>query len=346
MKIALICPANAEFMPYIDVFCKSIRETHNDFTLITWDRLHISPTSKFTYRDKIHGHPRGFFEYYKYSTFVKNILNTISHDRIIVFGIPISFFLKNTLLYRYTGKYIVDVRDYHRIVQFFNFGMIVKKSIMTSISSERFICWLPNSEKYRINHNTSFSNLRDLGDTNAPRIDQVTISCIGAIKDFEINKKLIDLFGNANGYILRFDGDGVINYKIAKHINRNHYFNVIISGKYNKENEGCLYRKADFINMLMSPDSTNNNTCLSNRLYNSAIFGRPLIALHGSYVAELIEHYKLGIVVRDTKLLPLAIASYRNSFRLDEYERARTCFLSKIILDNEKFKEELSSHLK
>ena len=68
MKIALICPSNMLYMPYVDNYTKIFDEINADYNVINWDRLKIEKDSEFTYRDSKTGHQRSFLDYFKYSS--------------------------------------------------------------------------------------------------------------------------------------------------------------------------------------------------------------------------------------------------------------------------------------
>ena len=95
-----------------------------------------------------------------------------------------------------------------------------------------------------------------------------------------------------------FHGEGKINNDIIKYINANNIKNVYLTGRY-KERRGkkILYRKSDLINVLRYFNGINNKTALPNRLYNSVIYGKFMLAFEGTYLSELIKRYNLGIVI-------------------------------------------------
>ena len=51
MKIALICPSNMLYMPYVDNYTKILEENNTNYTIINWDRFGTEEISEFTYRD-------------------------------------------------------------------------------------------------------------------------------------------------------------------------------------------------------------------------------------------------------------------------------------------------------
>ena len=150
-------------MPYVDNYEKVLKENNIDYTIINWDRFQIEDAnSEFKYRDKKIGHQKNYYDYFKYKKFVLEKLNEIKCDKLIIFGLQLSYFLKNYLLTNYKGKYIVDIRDYNKIIKIFNINKLINNSDITVISSPSYKSWLPVSNKYLINHNNKVNNLKEL----------------------------------------------------------------------------------------------------------------------------------------------------------------------------------------
>lgn len=343
MNIALICPSNIIHMPYVSNYIDILNKCSNvTFVLINWDRFGIEPDSEYCFKDNKKSHSRSFFEYYKYSKFIKKILKSNCYDGVIVFGLQLAFFLSGVLANKYDSRYIVDIRDYNKIKLLSTFESVIKKSAFTVISSPGYKAWLPVCNKYIVNHNAILEDLENLSNVKEYMTSNIKISCIGALKDFDINKELMkNLFEDR--YYLIYAGEGVINNELLEYINVNGINNVCISGRYKKCDEAGLYHEADFINMLMSQNSINNNTCLSNRLYNAAIFGRPLIALQGSLIANVIQEYNLGIVISSFSELKEKIEQFIVDYNCIKFDSARKKFLMDVINENVLFKNQLIS---
>ena len=53
MKVAIICPTNTNYMPYLDNYLCVLSKIGIDYDLIVWDRFKIDNFNLFTYQDKI-----------------------------------------------------------------------------------------------------------------------------------------------------------------------------------------------------------------------------------------------------------------------------------------------------
>lgn len=339
MKIALICPSNMLYMPYVDNYTKILDEIDVDYSVINWDRFKIEKDSEFTYRDSKIGHQRSFLDYFKYSRFVLNILKKNNYDKVVVFGIQLVFFLKSRLVKEYRNKYIIDIRDHNRIIKYFNIEKTIEHSNFTVLSSPGYKEWLPESNKYVINHNTkveSLDELREVGSDIKNR-DFININYIGSIRDYKINIDFINSLKNKKHIAMNFHGEGAINKDIENHVTNQTIGNVKLTGRYEKEQESEFYKISDFINILIPNDSINSRTLLPNRLYNAAIYGKPILAFDGTYLSEIVKKYNLGIVIESFDNIEREIIEYINNFNLDLYENGRRLFFESVIKENRSF---------
>jgi hypothetical protein len=326
-------------MPYVSNYEKILKENEVDYEIINWDRFHIEEAdSIFKYRDSKIGHQRNFLDYYKFKNFIVKRLKAAMYDKVIVFGIQLTYFLRRILVENYKNNYVIDFRDYNIIINFFNIKRVINNSKFTVISSPGYREWLPSSDRYTVNHNTQINCLEALKEINSNfGSEKITISCIGAIRDYAINISLIDCLKNHKDIKLCFHGEGIINKDIDKYIEDNGIKNVFLTGRYDAADEKNLYCKSDFINVLRPKDGINNKTALPNRLYNAALYGKPLIAFEGTYLAEQIKKHKLGLVLDSFDSVEVKIENYLTKFDVAKYEQDRISFFEEVVRDNGKF---------
>lgn len=99
MKVILICRASMLYMPYVEIYEKIFKENKIDYEIINWDRMHIEDIkSKLKYRDFKIGHQRNYFDYLKFRRFVIKKIDENKYNKVIIFGIQLSYFLKNYIL--------------------------------------------------------------------------------------------------------------------------------------------------------------------------------------------------------------------------------------------------------
>lgn len=334
-------------MPYVDNYIKILKENEVDFTIINWDRLHLGAEgSDLSYKDKKVGHQRGYLSYYTYSRYIVRQLKHGEFDKVIVFGIQLTYFLKVYLKKWYKEKYIMDIRDYNKSLKLFTIKKSIDFSYFTTISSPGYKEWLPTSSKYVINHNTTVKNIEKLERPILKSGERpLNISYVGTITNLDVNLQLINELQNHPDYFLTFHGDGMINKDIEQYVTEKEINNVSVTGRYQKNEEVLLYKQADLVNMLLFSDHINNRTCLSNRLYNAVIHGKPLISLNNTYLSDVIEEYKLGLVVDSLSEISQKINQYIKNFNEAEYEKGREAFLHMVIEENANFKKRVEEFI-
>jgi hypothetical protein len=340
MKIVLICPANMIFMPYVKYYEEILKINNVDCNIISWDRLHIeSERIGFTYRDRKKCHKRNYIDYYKFSKYIIKRLEELKPEKVVIFTLQLGHFLKNYLIDKYPRKYIFDIRDYNKFYRFSKFKRMIDISAFTVISSPGYKIWLPKSHKYIVNHNTLFKNICELRPLKRDIDDKkdINIYTIGFIRHWSVNIALIKNLKNLDGFVLSFYGDGMINQKLKNYIKKYNISNVYINGRYNKEDEENIYKKADLVNNFLLNNSTNCKTLLSNRIYNAVIYGKPLLSIKGTYLAEQIERHNLGLVLESLDQIDLKIKKYLRDLNIVEYQAGRLEFMKKVINDNNIF---------
>lgn len=347
-KIALICPSNVSYMPYLENYIKLLESYKVEYDVINWDRLKKEDKSSLTFRDSKKGLQRNIYDYYKYTKFIKRILKFNYYDKVIIFGIQLSFFLKSTLIKSYSGNYIVDIRDYHKLINLFDFKQLVEQSAFTVISSQGFKEWLPRSEKYVVNHNSDLSEINELRkmEQSPFKRDKINISYIGTLRDYDINIDFINSLKNKESFHLHYHGNGLINSEIMNYARYNDINNIKVSGEYSKKEEKEMYKKCDMVNVLIPATDINSRTLMPNRLYNAAKYGKPVITFDGTYVSEIVKKYNLGIILTSIYEINKDLESYIKNFNSEEFEASRNMFMGKVVEDNENFRNELSVFLK
>jgi hypothetical protein len=350
MKIALVCPSNKLYMPYVSTYEKILRESNVDYTIIYWDRFKLEESdSIFKYQDKKIGHQRNYLDYYKYKNFVINHLINKNYDKIIVFTLQLSYFLKKYLIKNHAGNYVIDIRDYNKIFKYSNFQHLIANSAFTVISSPGYRIWLPESSKYVINHNTTIDNLDNLvplSQTMNNKKNTINIATIGVLRHWDVTVDLVESLKNIKEFNLDFHGEGTINQKLKTHVIENNINNVNVYGRYQEDVLEQLYSKADLINTLLHSNNINCRTLLTNRLYNAALYGKPMLSLRGTYLADQIRKYKLGLVIDSFDGISSKIKEYMSEFNKLDYESGRISFFKEVIGENIYFSAQLKTFIK
>lgn len=347
MKFLLICPSNMMYMPYVDNYEKILINRNINYDKLIWDRFNIESSLDINiYRDIKVGHKRNYYDYYKYKQFVVKTLSANKYDKVIVFSLQLAYFLHDYLIKNYNERFILDIRDYNKIVKFFNLKKLIDYSAFVVISSPGFIKWLPKNKEYIINHNTSFCDLSKLRKLEVNTEERcISIAYIGALRDYEININLINTLKNNDNYLIYYHGHGEICQDISCYLKKNNIHNVTVTGKYLREEEEKLYFDNNLINVLIPNNDINSKTLMPNRLYNAVISGKPVLSLEGNYVSEQVKKYCLGLVVSSFDNLDMKINEYMCNINQEKFETGQKLFFQEVINDNEHFKKRLLSFL-
>ena len=127
---------------------------------------------------------------------------------------------------------------------------------------------------------------------------QFTIGFIGGIRYLAQMKMLVDA-SIVQGVNVLFAGAGVTTseYNEIQRYCKN-MSNVIFTGKYNYDSEIVnLYERVDCVYAVYDADNPNVKVALPNKLYESIACGLPIIVAKGTYLAELVELWGVGVSV-------------------------------------------------
>ena len=140
MKIALICPTNIEFMPYFNNYYEILAAQNIELIVFCWNRFNLAERDTFIYfKDNKTSMQRGFLDYRKYVNFIIRELSRREVDRIVIFGIQLTFFMDKFLIENYKRKYIIDIRDFNKVYRFKSFKPAFRNSFINVVSSKGFL---------------------------------------------------------------------------------------------------------------------------------------------------------------------------------------------------------------
>jgi len=342
MKIALVLSTNVSHSPYIYNYIKILEQEGIDFEIISWnknnkeDKISIS-FNKYTDRKKNRfARIKSYYEYFK---FVLNLLKQNNYDRIIFFTIPIGILLYPYLKKKFKKAYIFDIRDYSIILKFIPkllFEPIIKNSFCTTISSPGFLKWLPLKHNWVISHNNNFSQKASLDLIWLRKNPKHIILTIGALRDYEANRLIIDSFKNDINFSMNFVGEDIAYLPLVNYVKTNTIRNVFFTGWYDKNDEIKYLEKVSLINIFL-PDDINSRTLMSNRFYLAINNRIPVLVSTESTQAEYVKKFSLGLVVKQNDDIKSKVLSYIYNFNEEEFIKGCEDFLLEINVDQNKF---------
>lgn len=217
-------------------------------------------------------------------------------------------------------------------------GLVVTSPKFYDVHFSRLIsrdktCFLPNTP-----------DLSAFRDYRKKRGGAFTIGFIGGIRYLQQMQMLADAVKDTDMHA-RFAGAGDARNdreRIMDYCREN--ANVSFSGKYAYDREiAGLYGMVDCVYSVYDADNPNVRIALPNKLYEAVYCELPIIVARGTYLAELVEEWGVGVAVDHRDGHELKAVLHRLSTDQEYYNGfVRHCRLHKAEIDLEKYNRRLS----
>lgn len=358
-RICLISYGNPYLLPYINTYIDSIKAEGAECCLLYWDRnkngnqedlksfpdcKHFPfscymPTEGASNRVKLNN-------YIKASRFIIKVIKDEKFDGLVFLQTQAAVACINALRRFYKRRYIVDVRDYtmedNVLYRHFE-AKVFSDAYRVVISSPAYKYFLPKAE-YVLAHNyTEFP--KDTADAIRERHlnkDLISISFVGAVRYYEMNKRILDLFANDKRFKICFYGRGseaLESYAIERGIS-----NVDFHGSFPQSKTLEFYKDTSLINNLYGNHNKFLDFALSNKLYHAAQLHIPILVCPETYMEEVTLEYGLGFVVNlDDEATPDILFNQYNSLNWIQFKENCCTFVKKVKEDNQLFNDVCSS---
>lgn len=354
-KFVFISNTMPDYSPYLQYYFNVFENNNVEYEVICRNRTGekiIKDNRLIVYNVPIRDDAsiiKKFIDFLGFYRFVINQLKRKKYKGVIIFNITTAIFFCRFLSKKYKHNYIFDIRDYYSIYRYLIIRKIthrlLKNSAINCISSNGFREWLPNDVEYIISHNININTIHETSANFRKHENPVSIITIGIIRDYSSNLDIIKSLANDEKFKLTFVGYSIITPKLEEYVNRSNISNVVFQGKYLKENELNIIAKHDMMNIYL-PNNILSNHLLTNRFYLSVLMKKPMIVNDGSYQAEQVSKYGLGIVLKKSDNFSISIKNYWDSLNAEEYERNCKQFIDSIVLDIKMFDEIVTSFVK
>lgn len=253
--------------------------------------------------------------------------------RIIIAPTRTGIKLEPLLRLFYWNRYIFDIRDhtneddpsYKR-----KEDKLIAASAATFISSRGYLKWISPSNKIRVTHNipVKYNEYPDPRAVQHP----IRIESVGMVSYYHENRTLIDKLGGNSNYYLGFYGDrsGEWSDAVVTELQEK-YKNVHFYDHFNNDEKPRIYEKTDLINGIYGDTLINVKTLTPNRLYDAAIYKIPIIVSSGTWVAECVNNYGIGLTVNVFKDdIAEKITAYFSKFDAKKFVENSRRFLSDV----------------
>lgn len=332
MKVLIFDSTTIDKAPYIENYTKIFEEVGVEYDVCSWDKYYgngaVSKKSgRLTIHKKWHLGKRKLFDFIAVSRILKRIIKDSGYTHLIIVN-SIWAILLADVLSMFKGKYILDIRDYkceNVLGVKTMLKSIIDNSFFTTISSGGFREFLPESHKIIENHNISNWDCECKEVTLGRNKDSVNIIYMGHVRYFEENKKLINKIKSDSRFSLTYMGSYAVGCNLKDYVSNN----IRFCGKFDNRDKPFLYKNYDIIHSLYGNGHISITSLLPNRLYDAVLFKKPILASKGTYLGEIVEEYKLGVVLDlDDNGFMKDLLRYVDSFDEQDFLNNATEFLS------------------
>lgn len=302
--ICIMSMENVKRAPYILQYIKCLGDRNFDF--LYWDRDctddQVGQKNSFPYRHKVQrGEPtlaqkaEKLTGYIGFKRYASKVLSSNGYKRVVCLTGNAAVLVSDVLLRKYDGHFIIDIRDYwhednkryHDIEQ-----RLIASSPCPIISSPAYIKFLGEHD-FRIMHNSQLLSDDDKKVTDHRHERPFHIVCVGAAKNLDYDKRVIDCFANDERFVLAFRGRGYD--QLRDYINGCGATNVEATGEFDFSQTLQQYADADMVLSMYGNGSPYWDYALANKLYFAAQLGLPILVCEKTAMADMAEGYDLGV---------------------------------------------------
>lgn len=355
MKICIIGHTERNYLPFMERYIEFFEKNGIEHDIICWQREQDAlPAKENEYRyceEPKEGIFNKFMSYMRFRKYVIKLLNKNKYDKVVVLTTVPCIALKGYLLKHFNNRYIFDFRDYS-FEKFSPYKRLVDKLIdhseFTTISSKGFMDFLDDNSKIIMNHNFNFTEfLNSTEEVELKTKSIINIGFVGGVRYYDENAALINQLKNTFKYQLWYIGQPIKSCDLEGYCKENEISNVSFIGKYDNKQKPELYKNIDIINSIYGDDSLEVTTALPNRLYEGCIFKKPIISSKGTYLGEVIDKYKLGMVVNVEKDDVLTMLNgYVDGFDSELFKKGCEAFLNDVKKDEATLYKKLEEFIK
>lgn len=342
-SVAIISGAPLGLAPYLHFYLNILKENEIDYIILN---VEANQNGKRLENQILfdHEYKPGFFN--RVVRLTKGLLylhkNIKTHNckKIIAAPTRTGIRLLPYLIIFFRNRYILDIRDFtnedKKIFKFLE-DFLIDNSYLTLISSKGFLSFIKKSDKVMNVHNIPFKFSREEFPMAIDK-SKIVIGSVGMISYYNENNALIQKLANNQCIDLQFHGIVTEEWKIEEYlIKNNHIKNMKFFGKFDNSKKAEIYKQISIINNIYGNDSINTRTLTANRLYDAAIYKKPVIVSCDTYLAEVVKAYGLGIIVdvfNDD--IYKVIMDYVESLNLEEFNQCCDVFLEHVLNEQNK----------
>lgn len=340
-KIAIIAPANLKFLPYVQNYINLLTDSAADVHVLSWDKRGLAePDVTYAYHfiTTDSNRKRMFCGHVLFAQKCRQYIKCNGITKLIILTVAPAFFLGENFLKKFSGRYILDVRDDSPLVRYSPkvFANICSMAKQIIVSSNKFNEWIPTETL--LCHNADIMQVEQGLNQPAKQnyTEPISIAYAGMMIEGKVNIEMLKHMGKDRRFAFWFIGrpnnqtEDIKRFTESKGLQ-----NVRFQGTYNKDDIYDIYReRADLVNIIRAKTVVNRNA-LPNKLYDAVIAGVPVVVFdHNEAIAEYVAKYNLGLVVEENmETLADTIVQKMKDFDYTAFTEGRKAFLERVLTD-------------
>lgn len=339
-RICILSAVNIKHMSLISVYTDYLDKRGIPYDIVYMDKYgeeeHINAEHKYVFENKINRRLpkllRGLY-YFKFIAYGKRVLEQGDYDFIIVWNDVAIFLFGDYLARRWNGKYCLNIRDYchQRIRPIYNiFKRAIAGSRFTTISSSGYRAFLPDSDYIELHSlNETVLSKCVIRNTRRSAESAIRIGFVGNVRFFDINKSLLNVFGNDDRFELHYYGTS--SNVLEQYANECGIRNAQFGGSFPVSETHNYLNSIDVINNLYGSGSNSVDYALSIKLYYSIYCHLPILVNTGTYMEEVTKKIGNGFAIDSIdEEMPNRLYEWYQSLDYDRLTQSCDETLSKI----------------
>lgn len=337
-------------IPYIQYYENFLKEHKQSYDVVLWNRSGQSVTipNAYVFHGKDHPSKLGkIAPFLGWRRFVLQVLKKKKYDRLILLTTMPAVLLADKLLGEYRGRFWLDIRDFtYENVSFYKnlVHKLVEAASAVSISSPAFSRFLPDSNHIYLTHNISNQDAiveHCSWDTHS---SLCCIGFVGGIQFAEQNKQLLSQFANNEKYLLKYVGKAHLGCDLPTFCKERKIQNAEFYPAFENHQKPEIYQDIQLINCVYGNHNQVVKLLLPNRLYDCVLFKKPILVSKGTYLAEIVEKYCLGLAVDvEKENVVCSVETYLANFERESFENGCRQFLEKVDTEIKEYQNALEA---
>lgn len=358
MRVGIVCLWDRYATPYLIKYEKLLDTMGVQYDVLLWERgeeigMNYKESDIVLHIPTGNGPAQKVAGFLKWRKQVSKLLKKANYDRVIVLTTVAGVLLSRVLLRKYSGRYIFDIRDYayEHIKFFYNIEKkLIKKSFFTTISSDGYTAFLPEGE-YILNHNITHFHQEGVEASNLNNKEHIRFAFVGNIRLFEDTLALLRNLSGYDKYRQVFIGREIAGCNLNEIAKEYKITNIEYQGVFSHDEKPLIYKELDLVNSVYGDSrpvcKISVNTALSNKIYDAAVFRRPIVASSGTYLADVVNKYGLGFAVDGNDANVVAcFEAYLNNYDKVAFEANCKRFLEGVRQDENLFAKKVEQFVK